>query len=399
MYGALQTTLTALWAIQPVLRSWSSTTAAVLALFNTFVFCLVSYLEHSRSRTPSTILIVYLLISIMCDMVRVRSVWLLVPNSPLAHLFTASVVFKFLVLLLEAGEKTQYLPAQMTERRPEETSSIINRGVFHWLNRLMLRGSRHVLFPNELYELKPGMTADQLGDIYLRNWRKARTTGKYAASWSMCKTLKWPLIAPVFPRACLLALTICKPILLQKLLAYLSATSDTASKNIGYGLIGAHALVYIGSAVATGFYWHKHYQFLTMVRGCLVPAIGWRTTNLNVQAVGEPKAAVTLMSTDVERITEGLHSLHDFWASILQLCIALYLLQRQMGMACVVIVIVAILCSTGTASVSRSSVKRQVKWMEAVQERIGLTSAVLSSMRGVKMRGLVDVLGGKNSSL
>lgn len=327
MYGVLQTALTALWANQPVLRSWSSTTAAVLTLINAFVFCLISYLEHSRSRTPSTILIVYLLISTICDIVRVRSVWLVAPDSPLARLFTASVVFKFLVLVLEAGEKAQYLPVQTAERRPEETSSIINRGVFYWLNRLMFRGSRHVIFPNELYELKLGMTADQLGDVYLRHWRRACKTGKHAALRSMIQTLRWPLLAPIFPRVCLLALTICKPILLQELLTYLSAPSDTTSKNIGYGLIGAHALVYIGSAVATGFYWYKQYQFLTMVRGCLVPAIGWRTTNLNVQAVGDPKAGVTLMSTDVERITEGLRPLHDFWASILQLGIALYLLQ------------------------------------------------------------------------
>lgn len=98
--------------------------------------------------------------------------------------------------------------------------------------------------------------------------------------------------------------------------------------------------MYTGSAVAAGFYWYKQYQFLTMVRGCLVAAISWRTTNLNILAVGDPKAAVTLMSTDVERITEGLRPLHDFWASIIQICISLYLLQQQMGVACVVPIIV-----------------------------------------------------------
>jgi ATP-binding cassette, subfamily C (CFTR/MRP), member 1 len=200
------------------------------------------------------------------------------------------------------------------------------------------------------------------------------------------------ILALVLPRAVLLALTICQSILLHELLIYLSAPVETTSKNTKYGLIGAYALVYTGSAVATGFYWYKQYQFLTMVRGCLVSAISWRTANLNILAIGDPKTAVTLMSTDVERITEGLRPLHDFWASIIQIGISLCLLQQQMGVACVVPIIVCVLCGASTAWVSGSSNKRQVKWMEAVQNRIGITSAVLSSMKGVKMRGLIDVL-------
>ena len=352
----------------------------------------MSYLEHARSIRPSTILIVYLLFSTAFDIVRSRTLWLVAPGSSLTRLFTASVAFKALVLVLESGEKAKYLPARMSERRPEETSSILNRGVFYWLNRLMLRGSRHILLLDDLYELKDKMAAEQLGISYLSHWKQARKTSKHAALLTTVKALKWPLLAPIIPRAVLLALTICQPILLHELLTYLSAPVETMSKNTGYGLIGAYALVYTGSAVATGFYWHKQYQFLTMVRGCLVSAISWKTANLNILAVGDPKAAVTLMSTDVERITEGLRPLHDFWASIIQIGISLYLLRQQMRVACVAPIIVCLLCGASTAWVSGLSNKRQVKWMEAVQNRIGITSAVLSSMKGVKMRGLIDVL-------
>ena len=121
-------------------------------------------------------------------------------------------------------------------------------------------------------------------------------------------------------------------------------------------------------------------------------AISWQTARLNILAVSDPKAAVTLMSADIERITEGLRPLHDFWASLIQIGIALYLLQKQMGLACVVPIILAVLCAGATAWISSSANKRQAKWMEAVQNRIGVTSATLSSMKGVKMRGLIDVL-------
>jgi ATP-binding cassette, subfamily C (CFTR/MRP), member 1 len=337
------------------------------------VFCSLSYLEHARSIQPSTTLIAYLLFSTGFDIIRSRTLWLVAPDSRLTHLFTASIVSKALVLVLESVEKTKHLPTELYKGRPEETSSILNRSIFYWLNELMLRGSRHLLLPDDLYELNYKMTANQLTVAYISHWRRASKTSKDAALLTTFRTLKWQLLAAVFPRVILLALTMCQPILIQELLLYLS-------------------LVYTGTAVATGFYWYFQYRFLTMVRGCLVSAISWQTARLNIQAISDPKAAVTLMSTDIERITDGLRSLHDFWACTIQICVGLYLLQKQMGVACVVPIILAILSAAGTAWISGTSNKRQVTWMEAVQARIGVTSAMLSSIKGVKMRGLIEAL-------
>jgi len=70
-----------------------------------------------------------------------------------------------------------------------------------------------------------------------------------------------------------------------------------------------------------------------MVRGALVTAIYQKTTEISIIAL-DNSAAVTLMSTDVERIEQGLKQLHEFWANLLQTCIATYLLQRELGLAC-----------------------------------------------------------------
>ena len=325
-YAALQTVLATLWPVQPSLRSWSSILAASLSLLNAFIFCSLSYLEHARSIRPSTTLIVYLLFSTGFDIVRDRTLWLAAPGLSLTGLFTASIVFKSLVLALESGEKAKYLPAELRDRRLEETSSILNRGVFYWLNQLMVRVARHLLLPENLYELQQKMTADHLTISFISHWQQADKTSKYTALLTTAKTLKWRILAVVFPRIILLASTICQPILIQELLTYLSAPNETESKNVGYGLVAAYALVYIGTAVATGFYWYLQYQCLIMVRGCLVAAISWQTARLNIQAIKDPKAAVTLMSADVERIMDGLRPLHDFWASIIQIFIGFYFL-------------------------------------------------------------------------
>lgn len=50
-------------------------------------------------------------------------------------------------------------------------------------------------------------------------------------------------------------------------------------------------------------------------------------------------AAVTLMSTDVDGIASGIQEMHEIWASILELAVAVYLLERQIGPACFLVVI------------------------------------------------------------
>lgn len=71
-----------------------------------------------------------------------------------------------------------------------------------------------------------------------------------------------------------------------------------------------------------------------MIRGSLVAAIYRKTTEISLTAL-DNSAAVTLMSTDVERIVVGLKALHEFWANLVQVGISTWLLQQELGVACV----------------------------------------------------------------
>lgn len=78
-----------------------------------------------------------------------------------------------------------------------------------------------------------------------------------------------------------------------------------------------------------------------MVRGSLVSLIFNRTLDLSLSAVAG-SAPLTLMSTDVERITSGLNYLHEAWANLIQIGVAMYLLKVQLGAGCAAPIIVAI---------------------------------------------------------
>ena len=78
-----------------------------------------------------------------------------------------------------------------------------------------------------------------------------------------------------------------------------------------------------------------------MLRGALISAVYTKTIEISITAL-DNAAAVTLMSADVETIVRGLREVHELWASAVQIALATWLLQRQLGAACVAPVVVAV---------------------------------------------------------
>ena len=78
-----------------------------------------------------------------------------------------------------------------------------------------------------------------------------------------------------------------------------------------------------------------------MIRGGLVCIIYNVTLALDAHSAGD-SAAVTLMSTDIERIGTGFSSVDILWAGPIEAGIAAYLLQREMGLACIAPVIISL---------------------------------------------------------
>lgn len=74
-----------------------------------------------------------------------------------------------------------------------------------------------------------------------------------------------------------------------------------------------------------------------MIRGALVSIVYSKTLIIQDGAF-DNAAALTLMSTDVDRIAGSLQTVHEIWANVIELSIAIYLLQRQVGVATVVTV-------------------------------------------------------------
>ena len=51
---------------------------------------------------------------------------------------------------------------------------------------------------------------------------------------------------------------------------------------------------------------------------------------------------ITLTSVDCERITRGLMDLHELWANVMQVAIATWQIETQLGVACIAPIVVTL---------------------------------------------------------
>lgn len=166
--------LVVLYSVESGRRTPLSVSAAALSLVDAFLFCLLSYTEHAKSLRPSAILGVYLLFSLLFDCARARTLWLLKYDGAIRGVFTASLAMKVIILLLEAKEKRRYLNSSDRQRSPEETSGILNKSVFWWLNKLIRRGFSKVLRMEDLYAMHGDMLSVRLGADFRQRWRTSK---------------------------------------------------------------------------------------------------------------------------------------------------------------------------------------------------------------------------------
>ena len=176
----------------------------------------------------------------------------------------------------------------------------------------------------------------------LANLVQAKPEHRYALIWACTKCLRWPLLAVVPARVCLIGFNYAQPFLISRMIHFVSEPRDSSKYyNQSLGLIAAAAVIYIGVAVSTVRYMHQVYRSITMLRGGLVGLIFSKTLVLR-DGVYDESAAVTHMSTDIDRIAASMQNMHEVWARLIEVAIGVWLLSIQIGAVSVIPIIVVV---------------------------------------------------------
>jgi len=145
---------------------------------------------------------------------------------------------------------------------------------------------------------------------------------------TICILMRWDIISPIFPKLLYISVSFTQPFLIKAMLHFLEQGRDI---NTGYILLGCYALVYPTLAILNAVYGHEVDRLQTKLRGHLIHTIYKKTLKLSSSKV-EGNASLTLMSSDIERILLSVKYLHEMWASLLVVGVALALLYRELHM-------------------------------------------------------------------
>lgn len=156
-----------------------------------------------------------------------------------------------------------------------------------------------------------------------------------------------------------------------------------------------------------------------MIRGGLISMLYHNVLNMDTMKTSK-SAPVALMSMDMEKIAFGLQTIHQTWAGLLEVALAIWLLERQLGLAVVGSVLVSfgeisaflhpigiyrsgadkdIACIFAGILVAVLGGSRQTLWMSASQKRVDVTATMLGRFKSVRLAGFADVLGAQVSKL
>jgi ATP-binding cassette subfamily C (CFTR/MRP) protein 1 len=401
---------------QSWLRTRVSLAAALLSLAASLGLGILSYVEHTRNIRPSAIINAYLLLTLPFDAAELRTRWLRGENPAGNGVASAILGIKLLILISEAIEKRGLLFPPYADPSPEATSGLYSRGLFWWLNPLFRLGFRNVVNGDDLFAADGDLLSKSLKIRFSRHWADRmpspptytfqlltfcagkRYPKNHTLVWVMLRTMLRPLSVAVFPRLALTFFRFMQPLLISSITELVSEPNSDSASNRGWGLTVAFGLVYISLAIAGGAYQHQANRMATMVRGSLVNAIYAQTLELSITSLSE-SAAITLMSSDVERICDAILPIHSMWSSPMEIALAIWLLQKEVGLALLGPLFITALAISGPFLVSRHMGNAQKTWIERIQTRIDTTAKMLQAMKGVKMLGFSSKMSSIASQL
>lgn len=309
----------------------------------------------------------------------------------LGTILVTSAVFKFLILLSEAVSKRDILRIEYSSLPPEETSGPYSRSLFWWLNPLLWSGFSNPLKVDDLFTVDGSLNSNSMGTKFCRQWDCDSKTFKYSLVKMTLSAVKLPLLIGAIPRFLLIGVRFAQPFLIQRTINYVGQP-DNQPDNIGWALVGAYAIVYISLALLSASSSHLINRVVVRIRGGLVSLIYRKTLNLSTAQL-DGSAALTLMSTDIERIADSMGLFHDVWASVIELGVSLYLLYAKLGVG----FLSPGMCFTGAivamAVCSRLFPRYMKLWVECIESRVSFTSKMLNSMRSVKLLGMSSTTG------
>lgn len=160
--------------------------ANVVLLCSTFGLLVLSHFEHCRTTRPSLITQSFLLVIIVLELPRLRTLWLLEGDDQqaVACLFTVVFVLWIVSLQLESLQKWKHVHASTKSIPPEERQGMFGRTFFWWLMPMFMQGYSRTLSMDDLFAIDDDLKGTMLYERLLKSWRSGKPRMRFQVSES-----------------------------------------------------------------------------------------------------------------------------------------------------------------------------------------------------------------------
>jgi ATP-binding cassette, subfamily C (CFTR/MRP), member 1 len=143
----------------------------IMTFYITIGLGFLSHLQHLRSVRPSSILIIWLSLTLIFDIARCRTLWAVESGESVAIVLTTSVVLKACLLIVETIEKRKILLPDYRHLPPELLASEFNQWLAWWQTPLLFKGFKGSLSLDVLDDIDMKLGPGESNDTLYQRWR------------------------------------------------------------------------------------------------------------------------------------------------------------------------------------------------------------------------------------
>ncbi|KAG0369091.1 hypothetical protein BGZ54_000347 [Gamsiella multidivaricata] len=358
---------------------------------------MLNTLEHKYEIRSSTAIFSYYTVSVVAGAITTRTLSSIRSTPSSNELYYAYFGLILLGFTFEAWPRGRTQVQQQSDASPYDKANIFSRYWFHYLQHVISLGYKQPLQQADIQDMMPHRIRTRFSYSHLSSqWdhhvANRRAHGKEPSLLLLVLSSYHSQWIPILVyRALSSALVFVGPVLMDSLMGFVGSYSTETPKPVSLGIILSFGMFL--STVASALLEGQYYQLVTNMgieaRAALVSMIYRKALRLSPAArqTQTPGEINNHMSVDAERWSEALPML-PMWGSIpFEICIALWLLYRQLGWAALAgLGTIIAVAPFQTWMATFYSVAKDQK-LEAMDNRIRLTSELMSNMKIVKLYG------------
>ncbi|KAJ2081617.1 hypothetical protein H4R24_002194, partial [Coemansia sp. RSA 988] len=372
------------------------------------------YREQLCNRIASTPLLLFWLGSIICGLLRLRTMMTMEYANYFGGLVVSHLLFTSAALVAfvlecqpkpvdlfkqtvsdnnddsEFGDPDHSDNSYCTSGSPEEHANIFSRYTYTWVGSLLEKGCRQQLQLGDVWKLSGQYRPDVVNRRFQQSWKREIRTGNsslfrttictYWAIWSTAAICELVRTASMFIR--------CEIFLW--LIEFAAKYDTDQGQPIEYGYFYAVLLFVVDCIQNVSFRLRcTHAQRIrTLIRTSYMMAIYQKTLVLSSDARKDYDigSIVTHMSIDTEVVVRYYYVLsQEVWSDPLRICITMYMLYRLLSWSALVGLLLMLACMPAVSRIGRTIGAQSKLLMSYRDRRMGVINEVLAGIKVVKL--------------